>query len=204
MQPLYKFQQTNKLRLSKDMSSAISIFDQLSTIRDSVENTSERSGSGIYAIFAKKLDCLPEIILPSSGIIYVGVSTRLESRNHFKLKHSGFSTIRRSIGAILKDELNLSAEPRSKGKSTTNYKNFRFAGDGEKRLSLWMQSNLEYSVIELGGNLNEIETCLISENVPPLNLTNDENCQSKHIEELRNLCKEEAKIIWESNNLVNR
>ena len=66
-------------------------------------------------------------------------------------------------------------------------------------LSLWMQSNLEYSIVELEGDLNEIETCLISEIEPPLNLAKYENYQKMHIQHLRNLCKEEAKQIWESN-----
>ena len=181
------------------MNSTISVFDQLSTIRDGVENFPEHFGSGIYAIFAKNLDCLPGISLPTSGVIYIGISKRLELRNHFKAKQSGFSTIRRSIGAILKDELNLSAEPRSIGDSKSNYRNFRFTGNGEKRLSLWMQSNLEYSIVQLEGDLSEIETCLISEYEPPLNLTKYENWQKMHIQHLRNLCKEEAKQIWESN-----
>ena len=184
------------------MNSTVSVFDQLSAIRDSAENIPEHFGSGIYAIFAKKLNCLPEITLPSSGVVYIGISGKLELRNHFEVKHSGFSTIRRSIGAILKDEMNLSAEPRAGGESERNYKNFRFADNGEKRLSLWMQSNLEYSIVELEGDLSElrkIENCLISENELPLNLTKYKNCQKRHIQDLRNLCKEEAKKIWESN-----
>ena len=193
------------MRFSKDMDSTVFVFDQLSTTRDSVENIPEHFGSGIYAIFAKKLDCLPGIILPSNGVIYIGISKRLELRNHFKAKHSGFSTIRRSIGAILKDDLKLSAEPRSKGNSKTNYMNFRFAGNGEKYLSLWMQSNLEYSIVELEGDFSKtetLETCLISENGPPLNLTKFENCQKMHIQRLRNICKEEAKKLWESKHLA--
>ncbi|MDE0308555.1 MAG: hypothetical protein OXI60_01815 [Acidiferrobacterales bacterium] len=186
------------------MDSIISISDQLSKIRDSVENIPEHLGSGIYAIFAKNLDCLAEFTIPSSGVIYIGISNRLELRNHFKAKYSGFSTIRRSIGAILKNELNLSAEPRSKGNSETNYRDFRFTGNGEKCLSLWMQSNLEYSIVDLEGDLIEIETCLISQNEPPLNLTKYENYQKKRIRHLRNQCKEEAKKIWECNHLAKR
>ena len=186
------------------MNSTISIFDQLSKIRGSVENIPEHFGSGIYAIFTKNLDCLPGFTIPSSGVIYIGISNRLELRNHFKAKHSGFSTIRRSIGAILKNQLNLSAEPRSKGDSETNYRNFRFTGNGENFLSLWMQSNLEYSIVELEGDLGEIETCLISQIEPPLNLTKYENYQKKRIQHLRNQCKEEAKKIWECNILAKR
>ena len=179
-----------------------SVFDQLSNNRDCARNIPEYLGSGIYAVFTKDVNHLPGITLPLNGVIYIGKSKTLELRNHFVTKHSGFSTLRRSIGAILKVKLNLSAEPRSKGCSKTNYRNFRFSGEGEKHLTEWMQSNLEYSIFAIDGDLASLESNLIVENEPTLNLTEYENSQKHYVQHLRKLCREEARLIWEKNCLA--
>lgn len=165
-----------------------------------VQDSHDRyDGPGIYAVFAKVKNCFPGINLPSSGVIYIGQSKNLESRNHFTAKQSGFSTLRRSIGAILKERLGLSVRPRSDGKSDTNYKNFCFQDSGEKHLTSWMKSNLECLVLPFKGNLKNQENQLISEYIPPLNLTNNcNNYYKEQISELRKLCREEAKKEWES------
>ncbi len=186
------------------MDSTISFFGQLSKSRGNAEYIPEHLGSGAYAMFAKNLDCLPGVTIPPSGVVYIGMSSRLELGDHFTARHIGFSTVCRSLGAILRKELGLFAEPRSKGESRTNYRNFRFKDDGERHLSRWMQLNMEYSVVELEGDLSELETCLISQNEPPLNLTKFENNQKKLVQSLGNKCKEEARRIWEINCLARR
>ncbi len=175
-------------------------FRHLSSSRDSVVNIPDHPAAGVYAIFAKSAERLPAVVLPSSGLVYIGLSSDLEQRNHFKAKHSGFHGPRRSIGAILKTELNLTATPRAPGASETNYKNFRFSEDGEERLTRWMRLNLEYSIYPFDGNVDQLETRLIRENEPPLNLTKWRNPQKQKIQALRNVCKEEAKIIWRKRN----
>ena len=175
----------------------INVFPHLSSNRDSVANIPDHPDPGVYAIFAKDPDRLPGIVLPSSGLGYVGRSSNLERRNHFKAIHSGFHSPRRSIGAILKTELCLTAIPRAPGASETNYKNFRFTDDGEQRLSQWMRSNLEYAIYPFDGDINQLETQLIRENEPPLNLTKWRNPQKQKIQALRNTCKEEAKLVWQ-------
>ncbi len=172
------------------------VFRHLSSNRDSVTNIPDHPGVGVYAIFAKNVDCLPGIVLPSGGLVYVGRSTDLEQRNHFNAKHSGFHSPRRSIGAILKPKLNLTAKPRASGPSETNYKNFRFTDDGEERLTRWMRSNLEYSIYPFDKDVDQLESRLIREYEPPLNLTKWRNPQKKKIQALRNACKEEAEINW--------
>ncbi len=129
-------------------------FSHLCDSRDAPTNIPDHPAPGVYAIFAKSLKCLPGIVLPPSGLVDVGLSSDLEERNHFKAKHSGFHSPRRSLGAILKTKLGLTAIPRSRGDSETNYKNFRFAGDGEKRLRRWMFANLEYSIHAFDGDIH--------------------------------------------------
>jgi len=172
-------------------------FRHLSNNRNSVTKFPEHPAPRVYAIFAKGLECLPGILLPPNGLVYIGLSSDLKQRNHFNVKNSGYSSPRRSLGAILKTELNLAAIPRAPGSSTSNYRSFRFPDDGEDRLTQWMWSNLEYSIFRFDGNVKELERSLIRENEPPLNLTQWRNPQKKQIQAHRNICKEEAKIVWQ-------
>ncbi len=171
-------------------------FHRLSQIRGSVADIPDRAAPGVYAIFVKDRTCLPGVDLPSSGLLYIGLSSDLAKRNHFKARDSGFHSPRRSIGAILKTSLNLTAVPRGRGRSETNYRNFRFTEDGEERLTDWMRSNLEYSIYPYDGDVAQLETQLIRDNEPPLNLTKWRNPQKRSIQALRDSCKAEAKTIW--------
>ncbi len=150
---------------------------------------------GIYAIFAKSRDCLPGISTPETGVIYVGMTEdSLDTRNHFLAKSSGFHSPRRSLGAILKEELGLRAIPRSAGPSDTNWKNYAFEGDGESRLTAWMERHLDYAVFELADNIREQEKATIRLLEPPLNIDHKwANPLRGHIRQLRTQCKAEAK-----------
>jgi hypothetical protein len=162
--------------------------------RNAISDTPTSNGTGIYAIFAKHRDCLPGIDVPETGVVYVGMTEdSLASRNHFLAQNSGFHSPRRSLGAILKQELGLEAVPRSPGPSTKNYDCYSFYGDGDQRLSTWMSQNLDYAVVELNSDLRNIEKAVISEMKPPLNLTGWPNPQKRHIMDLRSACKAEAK-----------
>ncbi|PWJ19217.1 GIY-YIG nuclease family protein [Jannaschia seohaensis] len=150
--------------------------------------------AGLYGIFAKRRDCLPGMTIPDTEIIYIGqTGESLGNRNHFLPKSSGFHSPRRSLGAILKVELNLQAVPRAPGPSESNFTNFAFAGDGEHRLSNWMVRNLDYATVELEVDLHRVEKETIRVMQPPLNLTGWANPQKRHIMDLRNACKAEAK-----------
>ena len=61
----------------------MNVFRNLSITRDSVPNIPDHPVRGVYAIFAKDPNCLPGIVLPSSGLVYIGLSTDLGQRNHF-------------------------------------------------------------------------------------------------------------------------
>src|SRR4051812_3174643 len=67
-------------------------------------------GPGVYANFLTQADALAPIRTELSEAIYVGMTDgSLDARCHFDHPHSGTSTLRRSIGAILKGPLALCA-----------------------------------------------------------------------------------------------
>jgi len=71
---------------------------------------------------------------------------------HFTSQKTGFSTLRRSVDALLKDELQSTAIPRGTGSSKSNYQNYRFTDAGEEKLTTWMESNLEIAVFPYEGD----------------------------------------------------
>jgi hypothetical protein len=130
-----------------------------------------------------------------SGLIYIGVSKDLAAREfeqHFNSESTGFSTLRRSIGAILKTDLRLTAIPRSSGNSETNVKSYRFLADGEARLTDWMCRNVEIAVCGVGSS-KALEVRLITQLKPLLNLTHWPNPDRAEIMRLRRLCADEAR-----------
>ncbi|MCL6477509.1 MAG: hypothetical protein K6T65_03760 [Peptococcaceae bacterium] len=151
--------------------------------------------SGVYAIFLKEGARLHLENLPSSGLIYVGTSSNLSSREydtHFASGKTGFSTLRRSIGALLKRDLKLKAVPRGTGNSLNNFRNYCFTTDGEERLTTWMRENLEIGVCSVSGDYNDVEAELIAELKPVLCLNGWPNPVAAYIKNLRKKCVEEA------------
>lgn len=83
--------------------------------------------AGVYALFLTDPSALPALTMPASNVLYVGmVEISLEVRNHFAHGHSGFSSPRRTLGALLKKELRLVAIRRGTGPSPRNIAKFRF------------------------------------------------------------------------------
>lgn len=150
-------------------------------------------GPGVYAYYVRDEQCLPGIDKGQDGLIYVGMTEQgLDARNHVTHKHSGFSTLRRSLGALLKDKLDLRALPRSAGKSRSNTLCYRFDDEGEKALTAWMQENLLCAQIEVTNDVAASEADLISALQPPLNLKGWRNPDASEIKALRALCAVEA------------
>lgn len=150
-------------------------------------------GVGVYAYCLRTAGALPSITTDGSGILYVGMTEDgLDARNHVNHAHSGFSTFRRSLGAILKGELNLKALPRSSGSSKSNVRCYRFDERGEEALTNWMQSNLLVAQAEVEGDVAAYEHELISKLQPPLNLKGWANPQAPRVKALRAACVREA------------
>jgi hypothetical protein len=153
----------------------------------------QADGPGVYAYFLNDRKALPPIQVDSTGILYVGMTeSSLDTRCHFTHSHSGFSTFRRSLGAILKQGLGLRALPRSSGSSPTNTRNFRFDAEGEARLTDWMRQNLRYGHVPLDGDVEQTEAALIQALSPPLNLKGWKNPQKPLVQRFRRACAAEA------------
>lgn len=164
--------------------------------RASIERVRAPSLPGVYAIFLNGRSELPLRDGAPNGLIYIGMSGNLAVREydmHFSSRNTGFSTLRRSIGALLKEELALVAIPRGSGRAESNYRNYRFKPDGEDRLTAWMNENLEVGVYPTEGDHEAVEKVLIAALQPPLCLTGWPNPQAGFIKARRKVCADEAR-----------
>ena len=159
--------------------------------------------SSIYAI-AFNGDAFPVHFgvgrINKGDIIYIGITeSGLKKRivdNHFKDGATGSSTLRRSLGAILRDHLILKPIPRSLNEGRV--RDFKFIVESEKLLTEWMVNNLLISFIPYCHGkrlLKELEKEVIYILNPILNLTgNPLNENGSMIKELRSKCRDIARI----------
>ena len=170
----------------------------LSSLRERaarVGHTRAPQAPGVYAWFLDPPTALSALPDQNAGAIYVGISSNLARRgdeDHFRTGGSGFSTLRRSLGALLKDELGLRAEPRSAGRSEQNCRCYCFDDAGEGRLTDWMQRHLRIGIAE-HADPEQIEPTLIAIARPPLNLTGWPNPYGKALRAARKRCADEAR-----------
>ncbi len=153
------------------------------------------SDSGVYAWFLQNGVILPGFTVPSDRLIYVGSSSSLAQRQyetHFNSRQTGFSTIRRTLGALLKEELQLTTRPRGRGKTPQDFYCYRFEPDGEERLTTWMQETIQVGICPTG-SYEAVEDELISTALPLLNLKGSANPDAREIKRLRKVCADEAR-----------
>jgi hypothetical protein len=151
--------------------------------------------AGVYALFLSSPAALPSFRVHEVEPLYLGVSANLAEREfdtHFHSGHTGSSTVRRSLGAILKDALDLTARPRGQGRSEQSFRRYRFDPDGEERLTRWMTETLEVSV-QPAPDYAALEKALIRFACPVLNLTGWPNPYRAEIKALRKKCADEAR-----------
>lgn len=138
----------------------------------------------------------------SGEIIYIGKteSSQLarDVNTHFKSGKSGSSTLRRTIGAILLNQLSLNPIPRSyTEKSNRRFRNYKFDKESEEKITNWMKANLTLAYWKYDGDiakLEDIETKIIKELKPILNLSkNSSNPWYQEIRFLRDNCVDLAK-----------
>lgn len=116
------------------------------------------SAAGAYGILLTNPDSLPTVVPGRDGLLYVGMTDQgLDARNHFQHAHSGFSTLRRSLGALLKEALKLKAIPRGPGSSKSNVRNYRFTDEGEQALTEWMNGHLLLTQVAVETDLTGFE-----------------------------------------------
>ncbi|MGE5329885.1 MAG: GIY-YIG nuclease family protein [Deltaproteobacteria bacterium] len=145
----------------------------------SIDEISIPLNIGIYAFYTNSKCFLNTQLnqIESEECIYIGIAQdeTLNQRilgSHFS--HSGQSTFRRSLGAILRNKLNLDPIMRGVTVTKSNISNFRFCSESEKKLTNFMNQNLliafkSFNVTE--HNLNDIEKKLIDKfGFPAFNL----------------------------------
>lgn len=156
---------------------------------------SEHKGAGFYGVFLKADHHLPRIRYPQDGLLYIGRTKRgFSERDHVypKSGHSGYCTLRRTIGALMKDQLQLTPMPKSHVRSSRKDRSFRFQTDCEQRLTEWMSGALYFTRVPHSASVEAVERLLIKHLRPPLNLIGWENPQAKWLRELRYACYRQA------------
>ena len=140
-------------------------------------------------------------------VIYLGKANKYIHdrfyKNHLN-PYNNFSTLRRAIGAVLKEELSLRALPKidSKGNIIANKKKacrqYRFDPVDELKINQWMINNLEYGFIELDSGVDDIIKIL---NKSKEKRTQEEKLnKQKHKDYMKDQEKEAKKIIRPSLN----
>ena len=138
-------------------------------------------------------------IVSTGDIIYVGKTEKSQksrdANTHFKSGKTGSSTLRRSVGAILRNKRDLKPIPRSQNE--IKMRDFKFIEESEKKLTKWMIENLSlsfYEVTEGKKYLKLLENRLIELLTPILNISkNKGNSFLGDLKELRRQCRDIAR-----------
>jgi len=97
---------------------------------------------GIYS-FIVDSDELEKFGRPRQ-IIYIGLAEKSlkdrDTENHLKSGQTGWSSLRRSLGAILKERLKLKAITRDKEGNMVRADKYKFDKEGEERLTACVSS----------------------------------------------------------------
>lgn len=131
-------------------------------------------------------------------VLYVGKAERsLESRDlrqHFSDGQTGRSTLRRSVGALLAEDLSLVAMPRNPT-SPGAYDRYAFEPSSDRMLTEWMSKHLRLAfwAAPPGCILRPIEIAAIQHFAPPLNLTDVVTAHTGTIKAKRKLLADDAR-----------
>jgi hypothetical protein len=149
---------------------------------------------GCYILSVRPEACreLGDELVGPSCVLYVGkAGDSIESRvqgAHMISGRSGISTLRRSLGALLREALEMRPVPRSTNPGDVHrFQNYAFDMDGEQRLSAWILQNVLAAGIT-SSSPADTEHELIRELQPPLNLTGWNNPQRNRIKAARAVC----------------
>ena len=108
------------------------------------------------------------------SVLYVGKAEdniRNRVNTHLLIGGSGSSTLRRSIGALLRENYDLNPQPRSENPSDSKrFTNYKFDNGGEEIITFWIVTYVCFLSVE-SSNPKKTEDYLVSEYRPLLNLT---------------------------------
>jgi hypothetical protein len=156
--------------------------------RPVAEITSYSGLRGIYGFFLLK-GCLcigrQEFAAQNDALLYVG-KTESSQRERDAAQHladsgTGHSTLRRSLGALLREELDLKPQPRSDSEnSKRRFTHFKFDAAGEERLTAWMKNHLGLGFCQLPDltihEMRDREKKIIKSAMPALNIMHNSGC----------------------------
>jgi hypothetical protein len=169
-----------------------SVYRELVRTRSRIDGMRRVGGPGLYAVFLDPAVTLPGVTPAEDGLLYVGGTDSLEEQlldTHFKTGKSGLSTLRRMLGAVLKQELELVAIPRGNSVKDKDPALFKFKQEGA--LSQWMARSLRVAAA-VGSDLQDEETRFVADYHPPLNLEGWKNPVSARVVALLEACRDEA------------
>jgi hypothetical protein len=149
---------------------------------------------GVYALWLDEQGFSQLGITPSGQdlIAYVGVAggaggLGARFRQEWRPANSGRSSPRRTIGALLRKRLKLTPRPRP-GTAARSSEYFTFGEDGEGALTAWIEAHATFGYLvlrpeDLGTVLRaqDVETVLIQQLRPPLNISKWRNPQMEKI-----------------------
>lgn len=125
-----------------------------------------------------------------NNIIYIGIASKsLKKRLNQELRAKGHGTFFRSLGAVL-------GYTPEKGSlvGKRNQNNYRFSKEDEKEIITWINENLLVNWVPIEVDLNRIESQLLIENSPLLNIAGNPGAL-KELSVLRDKCIEIARQI---------
>lgn len=132
-------------------------------------------------------------------IIFVAAAGE-DARRHFYAGRTGYSTIRRSLTALLWNRYDLVPIPRSQDESDLErFSNYAIDEASDEKLDQWMAENLQVALLPLPSEqVASTLAGLIAYNAPLLNLQNNpENKYGAEIKLYRKKCEEAARAYAE-------
>ena len=141
-------------------------FKSASVINDIVPNS-----PGLYCVRIKEISKLPKYFAKQladrkHNIIYIGIASQsLNDRLNQELRAIGHGTFFRSIGAVLGFR-----PPKGSLVTKANKKNYKFSAPDKEKIIAWINDNLTINWIEDSRNIEPIESKLIAEYQPLINI----------------------------------
>lgn len=174
-----------------------------------LEITSFSKYPGIYSIFfCGNIFPVENYIPKQDEIIYLGKTEssqeKRDSKTHFKSGKTGSSTVRKTIGSLLRIKHNLKPIPRNNTDFLNKrFSHFKFDNESEQIITEWMENNLALAFYEYPKSkteIDELETSLIQKLIPVLNI--DKNPLNPYGTFIKQSRKESAKLAFKDFKIV--
>ena len=156
---------------------------------------------GVYAVYLDDAKRLGDLKV-RGGLLFAGSGADLHGLvfgQHLVTGKTSDSALRRLLGAVLKTELSLTAQPRRRGKRNRKAASqYQFSEGQERQLTDWMRANLRLAFAEVPpGRIRDAEAAVIAALKPCLNVDGAKdwtNPQAQAVMKLRKACVDEADL----------